>query len=684
MYSSPRAIALTLLTLAAACGGPELGAAQSFEVYEVATEKNSYGEYVVEFDRAITTQDALREYWAKNVERVEGEATAESALQSGEFLGVTHKWSGSTAKALTYCVDKNGFTADEYDKVVEATRQAALAWERVADVRFAHDVAQDDDCPSSIGIDDVSSGWCISEPVVFRVVAGGDDDFAAADATFPNTPCGRVRIYSGGRAESANSLRQIMTHELGHTLGFMHEHGRNKNAGDVDYCVEGGGDTHTSYDRASIMHYWSCPGALSGITDEEVSARDAFGAAHVYGPSTLSPALLRMSNGHFVRTHPGRTPYLKEGGDTAGPRESFELIELGNGFVALRSDDRLYVRAFNNGGKLRADRLHLGSPETFLRLPVAGGKFVLRAYTHKFVRVTPDGVRADLSFAQAVGNPNAQFDIIDLEARPVALGAYNGTYVKTNSAGALSAGSTRIFRDESVFLVDLTDGIGPTTTVALRNARGHYAVVDGTKVKYASESIDQASTFTMDTVADGRVRFMTAGGGYLWTFGWQLATTGTQGGNKARFELIDLKGTDVNLRTITGWYWSAHVGGGSYVGANKKKAQGWQRFAMVELGEGRVALRTLTGQYVSIEHQVGSSSSSAIPSPHLVAMHDWIGAAETFERIDKGPGFVQLRANNGNLVVAPGTGGSLLLPAGGDFDSDAEELLLSVFSLKEL
>jgi hypothetical protein len=73
------------------------------------------------------------------------------------------------------------------------------------------------------------------------------------------------------------TLQGILRHELGHTLGFRHEHTRPE----AGTCFE---DTAwralTAYDASSVMHYPQCNGTQTG--DLVLTDLDRQGATALY------------------------------------------------------------------------------------------------------------------------------------------------------------------------------------------------------------------------------------------------------------------------------------------------------------------------------------------------------------------------------------------------------------------
>src|SRR5687767_4050331 len=118
--------------------------------------------------------------------------------------------------------------------------------------------------------------------VVFDVRPVNVNGQYLARAFFPNEPrtARNVLIDESSFDLPANETLQlagILRHELGHTLGFRHEHTRPESG----TCFE---DTSwralTAYDAASVMHYPQCNGTQNG--DLVLTSLDQAGANAVY------------------------------------------------------------------------------------------------------------------------------------------------------------------------------------------------------------------------------------------------------------------------------------------------------------------------------------------------------------------------------------------------------------------
>ena len=173
---------------------------------------------------------------------------------------------------LTYCVLKSTFLSpDQYDKVKTAMAAAATAWEQACGVEFEH-LAELDESPT-----------ISPEGVLFTVRfldAGGT---FIASAFFPNDPPGRRRVLidpSFFGEKLTFDTTGVLRHELGHVLGFRHEHIRT--GAPPDCPDEETKDTIdlTKYDPRSVMHYFC--GDLGSKT-LEITELDKEGAQKVYG-----------------------------------------------------------------------------------------------------------------------------------------------------------------------------------------------------------------------------------------------------------------------------------------------------------------------------------------------------------------------------------------------------------------
>jgi hypothetical protein len=172
---------------------------------------------------------------------------------------------------------RDTFSSQErYGLVRENVQQATENWERTCGVRYEHR-AQLDESPGT------------ENPGVLFTVrefdAGGQ---FIASAFFPTDPRNRRRVLidpsyydSGLRFNKVGVLR----HELGHTIGFRHEHISSEAPAacpDEPLFAAGGVATPlTVYDPKSTMHYF-CGGV--GSTELAITDLDRIGSQKVYGP----------------------------------------------------------------------------------------------------------------------------------------------------------------------------------------------------------------------------------------------------------------------------------------------------------------------------------------------------------------------------------------------------------------
>jgi hypothetical protein len=193
-------------------------------------------------------------------------------------------WSATQRRDLRFCIAREVSGATR-TRLVDAAVAAANAWNNVAGVRFVYDASQDDNCNAG------------NTNVVFDIHVNFSSPSYAARAFFPSQPRAtrNVQVESGFLASaSLATLTSVMTHELGHALGFRHEHIRSSQSGAPQECQESAGlnRTLTPYDGRSVMHYSQCNGALPALftrtamipgAGQAISARDVEGARLLYG-----------------------------------------------------------------------------------------------------------------------------------------------------------------------------------------------------------------------------------------------------------------------------------------------------------------------------------------------------------------------------------------------------------------
>ena len=245
--------------------GSDRPAVPSFQEYEASSFRDADRQYIVNGDETMKTRHDLREYYDRMVSTKDGE-TQNDGLVINRVYGVDDKWSASKAVNLTYCVSNN--FGSQQTNVINAMAQGSALWETASSkVNFVYVPSANSSCRTS------------NNSVVFSVEPTSTTQYIAR-AFFPSTSKSQRNILV-----NANSLMNsgswtpgnILGHELGHTLGFRHEHTRPE----AGTCFEDNNwRALTPYDSASIMHYPQCNGSSSNLS---FTSQDGNGVRSAYG-----------------------------------------------------------------------------------------------------------------------------------------------------------------------------------------------------------------------------------------------------------------------------------------------------------------------------------------------------------------------------------------------------------------
>lgn len=210
--------------------------------------------------------------------QLEGEAVNEQerALAIAGNDGRLVRW--SKGKVLTYCVRRPTFGGNEweYQQVVAAIHQATQDWEAVCAVKFRHLAEFDQD--SIAGADSL----------LFDVQRANQYPNVLAWAFFPDSKKSERHIWIEAAffnpSRNPYTMEGVLRHELGHVLGFRHEHIREGAPLSCGQYAEPLANTAplTTFDPTSVMHYM-CPNVTLKNPSWQLSPKDIEGAQALYG-----------------------------------------------------------------------------------------------------------------------------------------------------------------------------------------------------------------------------------------------------------------------------------------------------------------------------------------------------------------------------------------------------------------
>jgi hypothetical protein len=259
--------ALTCTTLgvaAAAPAGSSTGEAPTFSEFLDSSYRDVDDQYIVNGDEPEKSTGGMRIFYDRMVDPKEPR-TDDDSLIVNTVNGQDDKWSASQVGNLTYCVSTK-FGSD-HSRIVSAMAGGAGLWEAASSkVNFVYVPSQDASCNTR------------NKNVVFSVEPVSTTQYIAR-AFFPSTPKRSRNVLVDDSIWTSGSWTptNILGHELGHTLGFRHEHTRPESG----TCFE---DNNwrplTPYDSASIMHYPQCNGTSDDLS---FTSSDGAGVRALYG-----------------------------------------------------------------------------------------------------------------------------------------------------------------------------------------------------------------------------------------------------------------------------------------------------------------------------------------------------------------------------------------------------------------
>lgn len=257
----------------------------SWEEYRNAAHESSDGSWQAEWDLTFPDEDALHNHFRQEVDREQQKLV----VIRRSSTGFEPTFDTNERTDIAYCI-ANSFA----DKASIATQVAAamLSWEAVANVHFRYSSANDTTCTKDnanvafavIPTTDSSVGACAGNKKLWNEMINWWGCRVSSTSAFIT---GVLLVNPSATLFPGQTWTGVFKHELGHILGFRHEHPWRP--GGFAGCTEpqtvtsadAEGRQLTPYDSTSVMHYQQCGGVLNA--DYALSPLDGEGARQIYG-----------------------------------------------------------------------------------------------------------------------------------------------------------------------------------------------------------------------------------------------------------------------------------------------------------------------------------------------------------------------------------------------------------------
>ena len=292
-------LVISALNLVSACAAPDEGSPTevlvgseqhvgvSWEEYRDRAKAAARGQnyYIAEWDLVFSTEESLRAHYDETF----GGDRSKLAVFKRLSNGFEPVFVGADAVDIVYCVSN---TFSNKATVIADIAVATQRWQDTVNVRFAYDATQDATCTQN----NTNVDFAVMPMSGTGLVGCAMNKMMSWIPPGDGCPVGGVNVvgvflmdYTAlplPPPDNAITAKGVWTHELGHMIGFRHEHPWAPGQGGCPEAptmpsLDVTGRRLTAYDQTSVMHYPFC-GGISGV-DLAISALDGEGARSIYG-----------------------------------------------------------------------------------------------------------------------------------------------------------------------------------------------------------------------------------------------------------------------------------------------------------------------------------------------------------------------------------------------------------------